>query len=188
MPSISNRITCEPASSVPAHPTSANFHASGPRFTRNSETIPWLPGGRKAVRSVIRSSRLVRPPIRLVANPTMMSSAGKNARNRLKAIACEIIPQRGNTRVIIRSVRLKREGLEAIARHYTHGRPSAEEAHAEKPPRHELERQATNGDTSPARRRDPPSDVQTLLEAAPQFQTPCSATTVPRARCCLPQN
>src|SRR5580692_2313306 len=123
---MSSRITCEPASNVPVHPTNASFQASGPRFTRNSDTMLWLPGGRNAVRSVIKSSRLVRPPMRLVAKPTMMSSAGKNARNKLKAIACEIMPQRGNTRAIIRIVRLKREGLEAIARHYTHGRPSAE--------------------------------------------------------------
>src|SRR5580704_19248864 len=119
---MSNRITCEPASNVPVQPTRASFQASGPRFTKNSETMLWLPGGRNAVRSVIKSSRLVRPPIRLVANPTMMSSAGKNARNKLNAIACEIMPQRGNTRPSMRNVRPMGEGLEAIARHYTHGR------------------------------------------------------------------
>src|SRR5271170_5101836 len=126
MPSISNRITCEPASNVPAHPTSASFHASGPRFTRNSDTMLWLPGGRNAVRSVIKSSRLVRPPMRLVAKPTMISSAGKNAKNKLKAIAWESMPQRGRTRATIRIVRLNREGSGTIARHYTHDRPSVE--------------------------------------------------------------
>jgi hypothetical protein len=85
--------------------------------------------------------------MRLVAKPTMMSSAGKNAKNKLKAIACEIMPQRGNTRANIRNPRLMKEGLEGIARHYTHGRATAEAAHAEKPPGHELERQATNNGT-----------------------------------------
>src|SRR5271154_1609931 len=141
MPSISKRITCEPASSVPPHPTSASFQASGPRFTRNSETMLWLPGGKNAVKSVIKSSRLVRPPIRLVANPTMISSAGKNARNKLKAIACETIAQRGNTRATIRNVRPKREGFETIARHYTHPRPSAEA----KPPTRRVSRTSPCG-------------------------------------------
>jgi hypothetical protein len=58
--------------------------------------------------------------MRLVANPTMMSSAGKNAKNKLKAIACEIMAQLGNTRRSIRNVRPRSERLEAIARHYTH--------------------------------------------------------------------
>src|SRR5713226_7482004 len=70
-------ITCEPASNVPVQPKAAIFHVSGPRFTRNSETIAWLPGGKNRVKSVIRSSRLVLPPIRLVASATATSNAGK---------------------------------------------------------------------------------------------------------------
>jgi len=31
------------ASSVPVQPSAAIFQASGPRFTKNSETIAWLP-------------------------------------------------------------------------------------------------------------------------------------------------
>jgi len=38
----------------------------------------------------MRSNKLVLPPIRLVASATAINSAGKNARKRLKAIACEI--------------------------------------------------------------------------------------------------
>jgi hypothetical protein len=39
--------------------------------------------------------------MRLVANATAISNAGKKARKRLKAIACEITPHRGNTRANI---------------------------------------------------------------------------------------
>src|SRR5882762_508679 len=61
MPCITSFITCEPASNVPVHPSAAIFHASGPRFTKNSETIVWLPGGKNCVRSSMRSNKLVFP-------------------------------------------------------------------------------------------------------------------------------
>src|SRR5277367_2861384 len=122
MPSINRRITWEPASNVPVQPTSASFQASGPRFTRNSETMLWLPGGRNTVKSLIKSKRLVRPPMRLVAKPTRISNAGKNVKNKLNAMACEIMLQRGNTRRNVRNAWPKREEAEAIARHYTHRR------------------------------------------------------------------
>src|SRR6266853_4965982 len=112
-------MTWEPASKVPVHPKAAIFHASGPRFTKNSETIPWLPGGKNCVRSAIRSKRLVFPPIRLVASATAINNAGKNARKRLKAMACEITPHRGNTRANIPYTRLRIPAAEIIAGHYT---------------------------------------------------------------------
>src|ERR1700732_3526695 len=121
MPSISNFITCVPASSVPPKPNSAHFHASGPRLIRNSETICWLPGGRKVVKSEIKSNRLVRPPMGLVAKPTAISKAGKKARNRLKAMACEIMLQRGKTLPNMLSARLETAADAIIVRHYTCG-------------------------------------------------------------------
>src|SRR5216117_1193041 len=108
-------MTCEPARSVPVHPTAATFHASGPRFTKNSETIAWLPGGKNWVRSAIRSNRLVLPPIRLVANATAIKSVGKNARNKLKAIGCEVTLHRGNTRVNIPYARRRSRAAKFIA-------------------------------------------------------------------------
>src|ERR1700687_3686951 len=66
----------------------------------------------------MRSNKLVRPPIRLVANATASSSVGKNARKRLKAIACEITLHRGNTRANTRYAR-RRSPPEFIAGHYT---------------------------------------------------------------------
>src|SRR5216683_4084705 len=112
-------MTWDPASKVPVHPSAAIFHASGPRFTKNSETIPWLPGGKNCVRSAIRSKRLVFPPIRLVASATAISNVGKNARKRLKAMAWEITPHRGNTRANIPYVRRRSPEAEIIAGHYT---------------------------------------------------------------------
>src|SRR6266403_1699684 len=98
---LTSFITWEPASSVPVQPSAAIFQASGPRFTRNSETIAWLPGGKNWVRSAIRSNRLVLPPRRLVASATAISKAGKKARKRLKAMACEIMLHCGKTRANI---------------------------------------------------------------------------------------
>src|SRR4029077_19288732 len=112
-------ITCDPARSVPVHPSAAIFHASGPRFTKNSETIAWLPGGKNWVKSVIKSNRLVLPPIRLVAKATAISRVGKNARNKLKAIACEITPHRGNTRANIPYARRRSRAAKFIAGNYT---------------------------------------------------------------------
>src|SRR6266853_886280 len=121
-------MTWEPASKVPVHPKAAIFHASGPRFTKNSETIPWLPGGKNCVRSAIRSNRLVFPPIRLVASATAISKAGKNARKRLNAIACEITLQRGNTRVNIPYARPRSRAAKLIGGHYTFDGRSLPEA------------------------------------------------------------
>src|SRR5712664_1655969 len=67
----------------------------------------------------MRSNRLVLPPIRLVANATAISSVGKNARKRLKAIACEITLHRGNTRANIRYTLRKSFPAESMASHYT---------------------------------------------------------------------
>src|SRR6266852_1155446 len=119
IPCITSFITCEPASKVPVHPSAAIFQASGPRFTKNSETIAWLPGGKNCVRSAIKSNRLVLPPIRLVASPTAISRAGKKAKKRLNAIACEITPHRGKTRANIRYARRSNPAVEFIAGHYT---------------------------------------------------------------------
>src|SRR6202048_3032133 len=116
---MSSFITCVPASRVPPKPSSAHFHASGPRLTRNSETICWLPGGRKLVKSEIKSNRLVRPPTGLVATPTAISKVGKNARKRLNAMACEIMLQRGNPLPNMLSARFERAADAIIARHYT---------------------------------------------------------------------
>src|SRR5713226_6428276 len=113
-------MTWEPASKVPVHPRAAIFHASGPRFTKNSETIPWLPGGKNCVRSAIRSKRLVLPPILLVASATAISNAGKNARKRLNAMACEITLHLGNTRANIPYVRRRSLAPGFIAGHYTY--------------------------------------------------------------------
>src|SRR5258708_9888447 len=121
IPSISSFTTCVPASSIPTNPSSAHFHASGPRLTRNSETICWLPGGRKLVKSEIRSNRLVPAPIGLVARATAMSKVGKNARNRLNAMACEIMLQRGKTRPNMLSARFETAADAIIFRHYTCG-------------------------------------------------------------------
>src|SRR6266478_9474538 len=71
------------------------------------------------MRSVIRSKRLVLPPIRLVASATAISSAGKNARKRLKAIACEIMLHRGNTLANVRYARRRNLAAGFIAGHYT---------------------------------------------------------------------
>src|SRR5467141_908734 len=121
-------MTWEPASKVPVHPKAAIFHASGPRFTKNSETIVWLPGGKNCVRYSMRSNKLVLPPIRLVASATAMNSVGKNARKRLKAIACEITPHRGNTRANIPYTRRRSPAAEIIAGHYTRDGPCLCEA------------------------------------------------------------
>src|SRR5216683_6825728 len=67
----------------------------------------------------MRSNKLVLPPIRLVANATAISRAGKNARKRLKAIACEITLHRGNTRANIRYTLRKSFPAESMASHYT---------------------------------------------------------------------
>ena len=59
-------------------------------------------------------------PTGLVAKPTAISSVGKNARNRLYAMACEIMPQRGKTRPNMLRARLAK-AAEAImgGGHYT---------------------------------------------------------------------
>src|SRR5260370_1381059 len=108
-----------PCSTVPLHPRAAIFHASGPCITKNCETIGWLPGGKNCVKSVMRSNRLVLPPIRLVASATAISKVGKNARKRLKAMACEIMLHRGNTRANIWYARRDNPAAEIIAGHYT---------------------------------------------------------------------
>jgi hypothetical protein len=50
------------------------------------------------VKSRMASSKAVLFPIQLEAKPTASSRVGKNAKNKLNAIACDMIPQRGNTR------------------------------------------------------------------------------------------
>src|SRR5260221_13153460 len=112
-------MTWDLASSVHVEPTSASFQAPGPCLIKNSERICWLPGGRNFVKSEMKSRRLIRPPNPLVANPTTMSRVGKNARNKLNAMACEIMLHRGNTRANMRYARRNKEAAELIARHYT---------------------------------------------------------------------
>ena len=46
LPSPGASLASRRAASPPS-PTSAHFHASGPRLTRNSDTICWLPGGKQ---------------------------------------------------------------------------------------------------------------------------------------------
>src|SRR6266404_3888062 len=111
-------MTCEPAMAVPNQPTSAHFQACGPRLIRNSETIWRLPGGRYLVKLVMRSRRLVWLPQRLVAMATVRSRVGKKARKRLKAMACEIMPQRGKTRARIRRPRLESKATEIMCVQY----------------------------------------------------------------------
>ena len=55
----------------------------------------------------------------LVAKATAISRVGKNARNKLKAIACEITPHRGNTRANIPYARRRSRAAKFIAGHYT---------------------------------------------------------------------
>src|SRR5713101_6501025 len=66
----------------------------------------------------MRSSMLVRLPHRLVAMPTASNSVGKKARNKLNAMAWEIMPQRGKTRAKIRMLRLERAAAESISKQY----------------------------------------------------------------------
>src|ERR1700741_3854291 len=115
-------ITWEPAIKVPAQPTTAHFQACGARLIRNSETIWRLPGGKYLVKSVTRSSMLVWLPQRLGAIATMSRSVGKNARNRLYAMACEIMLHGGNTRRNTRALRLAKDLAEIIAHQYKRGR------------------------------------------------------------------
>src|SRR5208282_818230 len=104
IPSINCFITCDPPNSVPAQPSSATFHKSGPRRARKSVTIPWLPGGRNSVKLRIASSRAVLLPIQLDVNHTANNNVGKNARNKLNAIACESTLHRGKTRATTRHI------------------------------------------------------------------------------------
>src|SRR5215471_12451932 len=120
MPSINNFITCEPPARLPTQPNNANFQMSGPCLLKNSDTIPWLPGGKNSVKSRIVSSRSARVPSQLDPSPTASRSVGKNAKNTLNAIAWEIMPQRGNTRSIARQSWIRKLGWPAIAKHYSH--------------------------------------------------------------------
>src|SRR5882762_8042569 len=76
----------------------------------------------------MRSNKLVLPPIRLVASATAINSVGKNARKRLKAIACEITLHRGNTRANIPYTRRRSPAADIIAGHYTCDGPCLSEA------------------------------------------------------------
>src|SRR5260370_15414764 len=111
-------MTCERAIAVPNQPIRAHFQACRPRLIRNSETIWRLPGGRYLVKLVTRSRRLVWLPQRLVAMATVSSKVGKKARKRLKAMACEIMPQRGNTRGRRRKPRFESKAAEIMWLHY----------------------------------------------------------------------
>src|SRR5246127_3626428 len=119
MPSIRSFMTCEPPSKLPAQPRRANFHRSGPRRLRKSVTILWLPGGRNSVKSRMASRSAVRLPIQLEARPTARSSVGKKARKTLKAMAWEIMLQRGKTRLKVPQIRVERRRWIAIAGHYS---------------------------------------------------------------------
>ena len=62
---------------------------------------------------------LVRRPRGLVAIPTRMSSAGKNATKRLYATACAIVFVRGKTRPNTPNARFARAAEAIMSRHYT---------------------------------------------------------------------
>src|SRR5208282_726281 len=111
-------ITCEPPSKVPAQPSTANFHKSGPRRCRKSVTIPWLPGGRNSVKLRMVSRRAVLLPSQLEANATASKSVGKKARKRLNAMAWEITPHRGKTRATTRYIRFVKVSLAPFLLHY----------------------------------------------------------------------
>src|SRR5258707_11729331 len=67
------------------------------------------------------SSMLVWLPQRLVATETASSRVGKKAKNRLKAMACEIMPHRGKMRENVRTERLKRDAAEIMSQQYKRG-------------------------------------------------------------------
>ena len=71
------------------------------------------------MRLVIRSSRLVLPPMRLVASATTISNVGKKTKNKLNAVACANTLQRGKTRVNVRQIWRERDAVASIASHYT---------------------------------------------------------------------
>src|SRR5271157_2964154 len=104
---------------LPAQPSTANFQTSGPRRLRKSVTMPWLPGGRNWVKSRMASRRPERLPIQLEVMPTARSRVGKKARKTLKAMACEIMLQRGKTRRNIPQMREERLRRVGIGGHYS---------------------------------------------------------------------
>src|SRR5579871_2663488 len=119
MPCMRSFMAWEPPRRVPAHPTTKNFHASGPRRDKNSVTIFWLPGGRNSVKSRMASRRAVRLPIQLEAKPTAMSNVGKKARKTLKAMACEIMLHLGKTRANTRQIFAAKDAPGESRLHYS---------------------------------------------------------------------
>src|SRR5262249_35453130 len=75
-------------------------------------------GGKYLVKSVTISSMLVWLPRRLVAIATISRSVGKNARNKLYAMACEIMLHGGNTRRNARPPCLARAFTEIMEHQY----------------------------------------------------------------------
>jgi len=55
----------------------------------------------------------------LVATPTAINKAGKKAKNKLNAMACEIMLQRGKTLANMLNARLETAADAIIVRHYT---------------------------------------------------------------------
>ena len=110
-------ITCEPTSSVPTQPKSTQAQGFTSRRNRKSETSCQLPGGRIA-ESRTASSRPLLPLRELLIRPSATSRLGKNARNILKATACETMPHCGMTLARVRNSFFAIE-RSAIARNYT---------------------------------------------------------------------
>src|SRR4030095_2153918 len=117
MPSMMSFITCEPTSNVPTQPRSTQFQGFTSRRTRKSDTSCQLPGGRMADKRVTSSWPLF--ALReLLISPTAINRMGKNARNTLKATACETMPHCG---MILARVRNSFSAMErsAIVGDYT---------------------------------------------------------------------
>ena len=110
-------ITCEPTSNVPTQPRSTHVQGFTSRRTKNSDTSCQLPGGKIAENRAPRSSPVF-PISELLISPTATNRMEKNARNMLKATACETIPHRGMTLASVRNSFFAIE-RSAIARNYS---------------------------------------------------------------------
>jgi len=112
MPSIKSFITCERQSGCP--PNQAG-RISRRRATAGEEIAHYAltAGGRKFGEIADGIEERVRLPIQVEARPTARSSVGKKARKTLNAMAWEIMPQRGKTRLNVP----KGDGKPSLDRH-----------------------------------------------------------------------
>ena len=115
-PSIISRIICVPASSVPTDPSEIHPHASCPGRVRNCTSAGSAPGGNTSPSCRTISSTPPRSRCEVATTPNTSSIIGKNARNMLKAMACDCVMQSGTTR--LRAASKLRRG---IACDYTGG-------------------------------------------------------------------